>query len=158
MTLDARKAGMAITLAASMALPAEGMLRIWYVDPVGVDTVCVGHTGDIDKHKVYTNAECMALLSVDMADAVRTVDACVPGLPIGVLAAFSDAVFNMGGTIACDTKKSTAARMLKAGDLKGACNQLPRWNHGTKLGISFELPGLTIRRARNQEVCLKDVT
>lgn len=160
--LSAKKAGLAVVIAASIAIPAEGIRYFWYVDPVGVDTVCYGTTTNIDKTKRYTKDECMALLSQDMAEAVRQVDACVPDLPIGVLAAFSDAVYNMGPKIACDTRPaplgSTAARLLKAGDLKGACQQLPRWNKGKVMGEFIELPGLTKRRAREMEICLKDVT
>ena len=150
--------GVAITLAAAIAIPAEGLRQVWYVDPVGVDTVCYGTTRDIDKTKRYTKDECMALLSKDMSEAVRQVDTCVPGLPIGVLSAFSDAVYNIGPKIACDPSQSTAARLLKAGDLKGACNQLPRWNKGKVMGVAVALPGLTKRRAREQEICLKDVS
>lgn len=153
-----QRIGVAITLAAAIAIPAEGLRQTWYVDPVGVDTVCYGTTTHIDKTKRYTKDECMALLSKDMADAVRQVDACVPGLPIGVLAAFSDAAYNIGPKIACDPKQSTAARLLKAGDLKGACQQLPRWDKGRVMGVMVSLPGLTKRRAREMEICLKDVT
>ena len=152
------KRALAIVIAASIAIPAEGLRQVWYVDPVGVDTVCYGTTTNIDKTKRYTKDECMALLSKDMADAVRQVDACVPGLPIGVLAAFSDAAYNIGPKIACDPSQSTAARLLKAGDFKGACNQLPRWNKGKVMGVAVELPGLTKRRAREQEICLKGAT
>ena len=153
-----QRIGVAITLAAAIAIPAEGLRQTWYVDPVGVDTVCYGTTTNIDKTKRYTKDECLALLSKDMADAVRQVDACVPGLPIGVLAAFSDAAYNIGPKIACDPKQSTAARLLKAGDLKGACQQLPRWDKGRVMGVMVSLPGLTKRRAREMEICLKDVT
>lgn len=158
-SLSAKKAGLAVVIAASIAIPAEGLRQVWYVDPVGVDTVCYGTTTNIDKTKRYTKDECMALLSKDMAEAVRQVDACVPDLPIGVLAAFSDAVYNLGPKIVCNTSASTAARMLRAGDLKGACGQLPRWNKGEVLpGVFVALPGLTKRRAREMEICLKDVT
>lgn len=158
MTPQHKKAriGLAIVMASSIAIPAEGTFPSWYVDPVGVVTVCTGHTGpDIDKTKVYTKEECMALLSKDMGEAVRQVDACVPDLPLGVLAAFSDAAFNIGPKVACDTKNSTAARLLKAGDLVGACNQLPRWNKATFMGKVRELLGLTKRRTVEQEMCLK---
>lgn len=158
MSTSKQRIGVAITLAAAIAIPAEGLRQTWYVDPVGVDTVCYGTTTNIDKTKRYTKDECMALLSKDMADAVRQVDACVPGLPIGVLAAFSDAAYNIGPKIACDPKQSTAARLLKAGDLKGACQQLPRWDKGRVMGVMVSLPGLTKRRAREMEICLKDVT
>ena len=156
--IDKRKAGMAVVIAASIAIPAEGLRQAWYLDPVGIDTVCYGTTRDIDKTKVYTKDECMSLLPKDMGDAVRQVDACVSDLPIGVLAAFSDAVYNIGSKIACDPSQSTAARLLKARDLAGACRQLPLWNRGRVAGIAVELPGLTKRRAREMEICLKDVT
>ncbi len=154
--IDAKKAALVIVIASSIAIPAEGIFTRWYKDPVGITTVCIGHTGsDIDRNKVYTKNECMALLSQDMAEAVRTVDRCVPDLPIGVLAAFSDATFNIGSTIVCDTQRSTAARLLKSGRIREACEQLPRWNKARVMGVMVELPGLTKRRAREAEVCLK---
>ena len=156
--IDPKKAAIAIVIASSMAMTAEGYRQTWYADPVGITTVCYGHTGpDIDKKKVYTKDECMALLSKDMAASVRRVDRCVPGLPIGVLAAFSDADFNVGGTIACDTTRSTAARYLRDGRLRDACLQLPRWSKANVMGVMVDLPGLVKRRNREMEICLKDL-
>lgn len=158
MALDPKKAGIAVVIASAIAIPAEGLRQTWYSDPVGITTVCYGHTGsDIDKTKRYTKNECMALLSQDMANAVRQVDQCVSGLPIGVLAAFSDAAFNVGPKIACDTQRSTAARLLKDGHLRDACLQLRRWDKASIGGVMVALPGLTKRRAREMEVCLKDL-
>lgn len=116
---------------------------------------CYGHTGaDIDKNKLYSISECDALIDKDMSLAIRKVESCVPGLPEPVLAAFSDAVYNMGPTIACDPKKSTAARYLKAGDLGAACNQLPRWDKSRVMGVMVTLPGLTTRREKEKQLCL----
>ena len=42
------------------------------------------------------------------------------------------------------------ARLANAGDWRGACNQLPRWN---KAG-GREIRGLTNRRAAEQRICL----
>jgi len=89
-----------------------------------------------------------------MRVAINTVEKCVPGLPDNVLAAFADAVYNMGPKIACDTSKSTAARLLKAGKIEEACKQLPKWN---KAG-GVPLPGLTKRRNAEMEVCLGSQT
>jgi len=159
MSLSAQKAGLAIVLASSLAIPAEGLYYTWYPDPVGITTVCYGHTGaDIDKNKRYSKDECLALLSKDMATAVRQVDACVPDLPLGVLAAFGDAVLNMGPKIACNPAQSKAARLLKARDLVAACKQLPRWNKARIGDHLRELLGLTIRRSAEQEMCLKDAS
>ena len=90
-----------------------------------------------------------------MLSAVSTVEKCAPGLPVNALAAFSDAVYNIGPTIACDKSKSTAARLLALGMVEDACRQLPRWNKATVAGQLVELPGLTKRRAKEMELCLR---
>ena len=146
----------ATAIAISIAAPAEGLRRIAYYDPPGILTVCRGHTGpDVIKGKVYSLTECDKLMNDDMRAAIKTVDRCVPGLPENVLAAFGDAVYNMGPTIACDRKNSTAARYLYAGKLIDACNQMPRWDKARVLGVMIALPGLTKRRALDKEVCLQ---
>lgn len=150
-----RKAA-ALTIATALAAPLEGMRQVWYYDPPGIPTVCMGHTGpDVDKTKVYSIAECKALLNKDMLHALDTVDRCAPGLPPQTLAAFGDAVYNIGPTVACDTKNSTAARLLKSGDVRGACEQLPRWDKARVAGVLVPLPGLTKRRALERDLCLQ---
>ncbi len=89
-----------------------------------------------------------------MLQAVETVEQCVPGLPVNVLAAFGDAVYNMGPTIACNKGKSAAARLLAAKRIEDACNQLPRWNKAKVAGVFIELPGLTKRRELERKLCL----
>ena len=150
-----KRRALAAAMAATVAVGAEGIKLTPYYDPPGILTVCRGHTGpDVVKGRKYSVDECNKLMTEDMAKAVAKVDACVPGLPVHVLAAFGDATFNMGSTIACDTRKSTAARLLKAGDIIGACNQLLRWNKASVGGVMVPLPGLTKRRAEDQHLCL----
>lgn len=154
MAIDARAAAMA--LAVAIAIPAEGLRQYAYYDPPGILTVCYGHTGsDVVKGKKYTLSECEKFMTNDMRQAIAIVDRCAPGLPVPVLAAFGDSVFNIGQKIACDTKNSTAARYLKAGNLEAACNQLPRWNKAKVVGVMVPLPGLTKRRAAERELCLQ---
>jgi GH24 family phage-related lysozyme (muramidase) len=118
--------------------------------------VCYGYTGkDIDKSKTYTLAECKALLNKDMLNAISITDNCVPRLPAKTLAAFADAVYNLGPDIACNQSKSTAARLLAAGQLRAACLQLPRWDKARVKGVSVTLPGLTKRRAAEMQLCLQ---
>ena len=45
------------------------------------------------------------------------------------------------------------ARLANAGDLDGACAQMPRWVRGTVAGQKVTLPGLVDRRATTQELC-----
>lgn len=155
MTPNQRKAAIAAA-AVALAAPLEGTRFTAYYDPPGILTVCMGHTGpDIDKNKTYTMAECTALMDDDMLKAVNIVEKCQPGLPVGVAVAFSSAVYNMGSTIACSTTNSTAARMLKAKDYAGACNQLPRWDKAKVAGVMITLRGLTKRRSLERDVCLR---
>lgn len=150
-----RRVALATALATALAVPAEGLRRVAYYDPPGILTVCRGHTGkDVVKDKIYSLEQCDKWLTDDMRNAINTVERCQPGLPVNALAAFSDAVYNLGPTIACDPSRSTAARLLKAGDIKGACNQLLRWNKARVAGVQVVLPGLTKRRERERELCL----
>lgn len=144
---------LAVALASAIAIPAEGLRQWAYYDPPGVLSVCYGSTTNVQTGKKYTLEECKSRLDADMLKAVQTVERCVPGLPENVLAAFSDAAYNLGPRIACGPN-STASRLLKAGDLAGACNQLPRWNRATVGGVSIPLPGLTTRREKERQVCL----
>lgn len=149
---------LAAVIATAIAVPAEGIRQKAYRDPVGILTVCMGHTGpDIDPNKLYSMQECNDLLTNDMREAIEQVDRCVPGLPVGMLAAFGDAVYNLGPTIVCDKANSTAARMLAGGRARweDACRQLPRWDKAKVAGIKISLPGLTKRRAREMDVCLR---
>lgn len=141
----------AAALATAIAIPAEGLRQYAYRDPPGILTVCYGTTGkDVVAGKKYSLQECKAFLDRDMLKAVKTVEKCQPGLPENVLAAFSDAVYNLGPSVACE---STAARLLRSGKVMEACDQLPRWNKAKVAGVYVELPGLTKRREAERRLC-----
>lgn len=144
----------AAVLAAAIAVPAEGLRQYAYYDPPGILTVCYGSITDVQPGRRYTLDECRAKLDTDMAAAVATVERCAPGLPEHALAAFADAVYNLGPRIACNIGKSAAARHLAAGRIEAACNELPSWNQARVAGILVPLPGLTTRRARERHLCL----
>lgn len=141
----------AAALATAIAIPAEGLRQYAYRDPPGILTVCYGTTGkDVVAGKKYSLQECKAFLDRDMLKAVQTVEKCQPRLPENVLAAFSDAVYNLGPSVACE---STAARLLRSGDIQGACDQLPRWAKAKVAGVYVELPGLVKRREAERRLC-----
>lgn len=151
-----KQAAAAAGLAVCIAGPCEGLRHYVYADPVGIPTYCFGETRNPVKGKDYTTEECKALLTDRMREAVQTVQDCAPNAPINVLAAFGSAVYNIGPTIACDTTKSTAARLLSVGQWPRACDQLPRWNKATTPGgYMVTLPGLTKRRVMERDMCLK---
>lgn len=150
-----KRLGVAAALAAALAIPAEGLRQYAYRDPPGILTVCYGSTTDVQSGRKYSLDECRARLDKDMQAAVVAVDRCAPGLPDKVLAAFSDAAYNLGPAIACNKASSTAARKLAAHDLVGACNELPKWDKARVAGQLVALPGLTKRRAAEQALCLE---
>jgi len=150
----ARRLGAAAAIATAIAIPAEGLRQFAYYDPPGILTVCYGTTTNVIAHKKYSIDECKRLLDADMQAAVAAVDRCAPGLPVNALAAFADATYNLGPKIACDTKASTAARLLASGHIAAACEQLPRWNKASVGGVMIPLPGLTRRREAERQLCL----
>ena len=152
MSLTKRKAT-ALAIATALAVPAEGLRQYAYYDPPGILTVCYGSTTDVVKGRKYTLDECKQRLDTDMMQAIATVERCVPYLPVHQLAAWSDAVYNLGPTIVCNKQRSTAARLLAAGQLDAACDQLPRWDKARVAGYMVALPGLTKRRAAEQKLC-----
>lgn len=156
--MNKRRAGIIAAIATAIAIPAEGLRQVAYYDPPGILTVCYGSTTNVEKSKFYSLAECRARLDVDMRKAVETVERCAPRLGDNQLAAFADAVYNMGPTIVCNQKKSTAARLLKANKIAEACMQLPRWNKARIAGVAVALPGLAKRRNAEMMLCMRGLT
>jgi lysozyme len=140
----------AATLALSMAgagaiVAHEGMRKVAYVDPVGVVTVCAGHTLTAKLGQVKTPEECAVLLQQDVEVAQtavkRLVKVHITQDQFNALVSFT---FNVGeGNFA----KSTLLRKANAGDCWGAGAEFPRW---TKAG-GKELPGLVTRRAEERK-------
>lgn len=141
----------AVAVATLIAMPAEGLRQYAYKDPIGLLTVCWGSTTNVIPGKQYSLEECRARLDTEMLAAVEQVERCHPNLPANVLAAFSDAAYNIGPKVACD---STASRYLAVGNYDAACRELPRWDKARVGGVMVSLPGLTKRRQREMELCL----
>ena len=97
--------------------------------------------------KKYTKAECKDLLRLDMLEANYHVRRCIRvPMTTGQEAALTSATFNVGPRVVCG---STLQAMANAGDWKGACAQLDRWNRAG--GRVFR--GLVLRRASERAVC-----
>lgn len=144
----------ALAAAVLIAIPAEGLRRVAYYDPPGILTVCYGSTTNVEKGKTYSLGECRDRLDADMLRAVQAVERFVPSAPVSVTAAFADAAYNLGPGVILNPRKSTAARLLRAGRWREACAELPKWNKARIAGILVALPGLTNRRAAERELCL----
>ncbi|QLB44812.1 lysozyme [Mannheimia pernigra] len=131
----------------------EGCRRDPYKCPADVLTVGIGSTEasgqKIDKNRQYTDAEIADRWAIDLNMAESCVNRYGNGklIPQGAFDAAVSLTFNVG----CNTvRKSTLFRKLNAGDIRGACNELPRWVYaGGK-----KLRGLEIRREKEKALCL----
>ena len=153
MATSGKSISAALAAAAALAAGFEGLRQSPYLDPRPNDailTVCYGHTGPDIQRRKYTVEECVALLEEDMREAVQQVQKCHPDLPFGVLVAFSDAVYNIGPKVACN---STASRYLSQGNYEAACKELPKWNKANGVVLN----GLTRRRNKEMEICLDSI-
>lgn len=149
-----RNTALAAVLAAGLgaAVPViqhyEGKRNAAYLDPVDIPTICYGHTGGVKLGQRLSDEQCLELLAEDMLEAAESVTRCVTKpMTDHQRAAFVSFAFNVGGSKFC---RSTLARKASAGDINGACNELPKWVYaGGK-----KLPGLVKRRNAEQAVCL----
>ena len=131
----------------------EGRVLKTYRDIGGVLTYCDGATENAQAGKTYTPAECDAQLDRDLERHAAGIAKCIPmdRLTDGQKVAFVDAAFNIGVPAFCG---SSMARKTNAGDMVGACNALLLWNRAG----GREVAGLTKRRQRERELCLKGLT
>ncbi|KIN13914.1 lysozyme [Halomonas sp. KHS3] len=141
----------ALSIATAVVSYYEGYQPTAYRDPVGVPTICFGHTATARMGQTLSQERCTQLLQADLGHAFSALDRRAQvNLPPPTRAALASFVYNVGeGAFA----RSTLLRKLNAGDLRGACHELSRWVYagGRKLN------GLVKRRATERELCLKGI-
>lgn len=139
--------GAALSLAAVVVTHYEGLRTVAYRDPVGIPTICYGHTATARVGQTHSQAECDQLLAGDLGKAMASLDQLVTvPLPLERRAALASFVFNVGsGRFA----RSTLLAKLNAGDAAGACAELSRWVYAD----GQPLPGLVERRRSERELC-----
>jgi len=136
-----------LAMAGSIVGYFEGRELMGYLDPVGIPTICYGHTATAKIGQTKTAAECEELLQKDLGWSLSTVDRHLPGIPAPTRAALGSFVYNVGiGSF----ESSTLLRKAIAGDMVGACNELPRWVYAK----GRKLNGLVRRRDAERELCL----
>ena len=136
----------------------EGLELDAYRDIVGVWTVCYGETRGVGPNDRHTRSECDAMLASGIREFEGRLMACLPErgtpaadsyaeLPDGAKIALVSWSYNVGMGAACS---STLARRVRDGNLKAACEQLPRWNRAGGRVIR----GLANRRGAERALCL----
>lgn len=126
----------------------EGFRTEAYLDQAGIPTICYGETENVNLGEKKTKQECDAIFRVRLGYFAYRVDMMVePEMAVGTHAAFTSLAYNIGlGSF----QKSTLLKKANNGDMRGACEQLLRWNkiNGTAS------KGLTNRRSKERELCL----
>lgn len=134
----------------------EGLRTRAYKDSVGVPTICYGETKGVRMGQVKTVSECNKMFEDRLLEFYKGVDKCVTvEMPDGVKIAFTSLAYNIGLGAFC---KSTLVKKANKNDLKGACNEIPKWNRGSIPGQGRKvLKGLTNRRAEEKKLCLSSL-
>ena len=153
-----RVAGAGLVATAVFVAHFEGQKNVAYVDPVGVVTICAGHTGTgldgkpLRLGQSATDDVCSYLLGQDVkkADAIVRKYAKVP-LSDGESLAYTSFVLNEGEG---HFRSSTLFRQLNNGNRQAACAQLLVWDKGTVSGKLVVLPGLVTRRKAEHQECV----
>jgi lysozyme len=123
----------------------EGLRLKAYQDSVGVWTIGVGHTKDVRRGDIITEAQADAFLKEDVSDAEAAVRKYCPVTTQGQFDALVSFTFNLG---AGSLKDSTLRRKHNEGDYDGAANEFKRWVNAGRV----KLNGLVRRRAAEAEL------
>jgi lysozyme len=132
-----------------------------YRDIVGIPTICWGETQGVRMGDHKTVAECNTIFARRLDEFASHVEACVPStvtMPVERYSAHVSLAYNLGWDGYCS---SAVARLQNAGDVRGACDALPRYN---KVGkgkapnrVFVVSKGLVRRRAEERALCLKGI-
>lgn len=148
----------------------EGRSDTVYRDIVGVATVCDGITGkDVIPGKTYTDAECNALTIKHLeAHGSQLLDCISVRITQDMYEGLVGWAYNVGVGAAC---KSTAIKLINAGDYGGGCRAIMLYNKARDTSKpkvlnprtgKMEHPlvpvrGLTLRREREMNKCLMGI-
>lgn len=130
---------------------SEGSKLTAYPDP-GTGgkpwTIGYGHTHNVVKGDVITQAQAEQFLRDDLQPIYITIETCVKApLNQNQFDALCSFIFNVGGG---SFAKSTLLKKLNAGDKKGAAQEFLRWNKAA----GKVLPGLLKRRSAECQLFL----
>ena len=137
---------------ASIAVPFiagwEGLRLDAYYDPVGIPTICYGHTRGVGIDNITTKSYCDALLNEEIMLYLNAVDDYIHlPMPDTRRAALTSFAYNVGIS---NFKRSTLRRLMNAGHTVAACNELKRW----VFARGIKLRGLIRRREAERQLCL----
>lgn len=141
--------------------PTKNGEPVVYIDPVGIATVCFGHTGpEVKMGKRFTHAQCDEYIEKDIMIAYNATVRCFGGiqhLSPFIKSAMTSFTLNVGpgGKGVKDGfcklksgREPSILRNLKAGNIRAACLGLLEWRKP-------DLAGIHKRRKAESDLCLK---
>lgn len=133
---------LAVSAAGLVAIASHEDVRpVAYVDPVGIPTICAGHTAGVRIGQRATINGCLVMLHEDASEAGRGVASCTAApLTQAQYDALTSFAFNVGTSAYC---RSTLVKKLNSGNCHGAAAEFDRWVYAK----GRKLPGLVKRRA-----------
>ncbi len=142
-----------IPIAVSLLMVFEGVVLVGYhdrIDPPGVNTIGYGHIEDVQIGDRITKIQATQMLAKDIPRYEAMVKRCITvPMPDYRHAAIISFTYNVGGGALC---RSSVARKLNAGDVKGGCDALLLYDMANHKII----PGLETRRKAERKLCLSD--
>ena len=148
--------GALAALGASLAFFEGGTYQTPYYDSIGVLTVCQGITGpEVIKGKRYSMQECKTLKDNYIAKMSAKLSGCLngAGLTDNEWVAWGNFSYNVGAGAFC---KSTAAKLIRAGNYYAACEQLPKWVYAGGRDCRVKgnnCGGIPVRREWERRTC-----
>ena len=140
-----------------VAIPAEeGTEYRAYRDIAGIWTICSGDTADVRAGQVATPEECRARLERQLIAHAAPVMRCTPRLAEAgrdnQRAAAVSLAYNIGVAAYCG---SSIDRHFDAGHWRAGCDAFLAWDRARVNGRLRPVRGLTLRRRREREICLR---
>jgi lysozyme len=146
-----KRSAVAVALSIATISTFEGLRTKAYLDVAGVPTICVGETRGVKLGQTKTVDECKEILAQTLKEFDAHIYRCIPSahtLPDTTWIAIRSWTYNVGVGAMC---RSTLVKKLNAGDIEGACRELPKWVRAGGRVIR----GLEIRRQAEMKLCLE---
>lgn len=151
-----------VAIAAVVVGGFEGVSTIAYKDPLGIPTICYGETRGVRMGQTATMEECetklaKGLIEFDAMLMARYGKDYWNTIPDETRAMFVSMAYNVGpggkgvkdGFFTLKNgNESTISKKVRAGDLHGACLEMPKWDNPKWLR------GIAKRRAVEAKRCL----
>ncbi len=138
--------------------PEEGLVVGTYVDPVGIVTSCIGHTGkDIKLGDKFTEEECYKQFGKDL---IKHNSEMMKYVKVDFKSPYQHAAilsfcFNVG-TNACGN--STMMKKLNSGNHAAACKEITKWVYAQKKDCRLKennCSGIVTRRTKEYNWCME---